>query len=108
VLTEMREKWEEIPAGLDVNNVSISVYVTAPATASWQTTVDVTDMVEHDNGIYMGTEDELHDEVSAYIDNLEGHEVSSDWAEVEYEIDDYSVDIEASDLTYDLQEVSEA
>ena len=53
-------------------------------------------------------DDELHDEVSAAIDNLEGHEGGSEWAEVEYEIDDYSVEIEASDITYDLQEVSEA
>jgi hypothetical protein len=107
VLTEMREKWEEIPAGLNIEDVNVSIYVTAPATAQWTTSIEVTSMVENENGVYMGTEDELHDEVSAAIDNLEGHEVGSEWAEVEYEIDDYSVEIEASDLSYDLQEVSE-
>ena len=49
-----------------------------------------------------------YDLESEAIDNLEGHEVDSQWVEVEYEIDDYSVQIEASDLSYDLQEVSEA
>jgi hypothetical protein len=108
VLTEMREKWEEIPDGLNVDDVNITLYVTASASASWTANIAVTDLVDHEEGIYTGTEDELHDDVSTALTNLEGHEVDSSWAEVEYEIDDYSVEVEASDLSYDLQEVSGA
>ena len=107
VLTEMRQKWEEIPAGLNIEDVNISLYVTAPATAQWTSSVELTSLVSNDEGIYTGTEDELHDEVTAALDNLDSTEIDSSWAEVEYEIDDYSIEVEASDITYDLQEVSE-
>jgi hypothetical protein len=107
VVGEMQEKVEEMPAGLNIEDVNITLYVSASATAQWTSSIEATSLVDNDNGIYAGTEDELESDLESALSNFDSSDVDSAYAEVEYEIDDYSVEVEASDLTYDLQEVSE-
>lgn len=111
VIQLMTEKLEAMPPGLDVEDVSITLDVQQAATAMWTVQVPLTDLLSGslEGSIFSGTEDELHDEVVNALEDIDSDVTQSYYADINYELDDYGdVEVEPSDLTYDLQDVREA
>jgi hypothetical protein len=112
VVDEMQGEVNELPDGIDIANVSVTVYVTAQATATYIVNPAATDLLaDHDqldNDVWAGTMDELRDELEIAIGELEGDDLDSEYGDVEFELDDYGRrEAEASDIDYDLQDADE-
>ena len=112
VLDTMTREVEDLPNGLDVTDVSIDLLCTQPATARWSASVSVTDLLDNDErlsgDVWGGTADELEEAVSSALDNIDSSEVSDYYSDVEYEMDDWAeVEVEPSDLTYNLDDAVE-
>ncbi len=106
VLAEMQEKVEEMPAGIDVSDVSISITVTQPATARWSTSISADTLLgrddQYDGDIWQGSMDELEVALDDAVSMLDVGDLYYS-EEVEYEMDDYAEpDVEIPDMTYDL------
>jgi len=112
VLEEMVAEVEALPDGIDVSSVSVSVDVTQTATARWTAQVEANDLLhgydQYEDDIWSGTMDELADALDEAVGNLDGSEVESYYADIEYELDTYGdVEIEAQDINYDLDDATE-
>jgi len=112
VIAEMQSEVDAMPDGIDVGDVSISIDVQARATATWSTQVSASTLLDqHEQfreDVWAGTMDELVDALEEAVGELDGSELESEYAEVEYEIDFYDdVDVETSDITYDLSDANE-
>ncbi len=112
VLAEMQKKLEEMPAGIDVSDVSINIDVIQPATARWSTRISV-DMLlggdeQLDGDIWTGSMDDLEIALDDAISTLSTDDLNSGYEEIEYEMDDYAdPDVEVPDMMYDLSDAVE-
>jgi hypothetical protein len=106
VVTEMQEKIDEMPDGLNIEDCYINVTVTIEATTTTQVSIPLTSMVEHDNEVYMGTMDELESEAEDYVGNMADWEFD-DYIEnddIDWSYADTSItESDADDVSYDIQ-----
>ena len=112
VINSMQEALDAAPQGINVEDVSVTVDVSATATARWSSQVSATDLLsthdDYDDGVWSGSMDDLADALDEAVCELDSSEVSDDYADIEYEMDYYGdTNVEASDINYDLDQAVE-
>ena len=112
VVTEMQQQLDDMPTGIDISDVTITVDCTATAQATWTATVDATTLLDNHeqyvDDVWAGTMDDLSDAITYAVDELDKSDLDSEYSEVEYDIDYYSdVEVELPDITYDLNDATE-
>lgn len=112
VLKRMQEEVNDMPDGLNVDDVNVTLDVVQRATVRSTATVDASTLLayadQYVDDVWLGTLDELDDALAEAIEQIDVSELDIDDYNMETEIDDHEeADIQASDLTYDLEQVIE-
>ncbi len=112
IVTQIQEQLDAMPDGFDLGDVTITIDCSATATATWSTTVSATTLLDgHEqyvDDVWSGSMDELRDALEEAVGELQGYDLESDYAEVEYDVDYYNeVEVETPDIDYDLSDANE-
>ena len=108
-LDQAQAEVNDLPDGIDIDDVTVSVDVTARAVASWSTSIHATSLLSgHEklsDEVWLGTMDELHDALVDAVDDVNAGELDAEYAEYNYEVDEYETQV--VDLDYDLNDANE-
>lgn len=110
VLESMQAEVDALPDGISVDDVTVNVDVTAPATATYSVSLAATDLLsghgQYVDDVWAGSMDELHDALTEAVDEAD---LDPDYySDISCDVDDYGEkEGYVPDLTYDLNDAVE-